>query len=41
MLIEAMKVMNPIKAEKGGTVQEIIVTDGQPIEFGDPLVVIA
>ncbi|MAZ00016.1 MAG: acetyl-CoA carboxylase, biotin carboxyl carrier protein [Micavibrio sp.] len=41
MIIEAMKVMNPIKAEKGGTVQEIIVTDGQPIEFGDPLVVIA
>ena len=41
MIIEAMKVMNPIKAEKGGTVQEIIVTEGQPIEFGDPLVVIA
>lgn len=41
MIIEAMKVMNPIKAEKGGTVQEIIVTDGQPVEFGDPLVVIA
>ncbi len=41
MIIEAMKVMNPIKAEKGGTVQEIIITDGQPVEFGDPLVVIA
>lgn len=40
MIIEAMKVMNPIKAEKGGTVTQILVEDGQPIEFGDVLMVI-
>ncbi len=40
MIIEAMKVMNPIKAEKGGTVTDILVEDGQPVEFGDVLVVI-
>lgn len=41
LIIEAMKVMNPIKAEKGGTVQEILVDDSQPVEFGQPLVIIA
>ncbi|GJL85827.1 MAG: acetyl-CoA carboxylase, biotin carboxyl carrier protein [Micavibrio sp.] len=40
LIIEAMKVMNPIKAEKGGTVTQILVEDSQPIEFGDVLVVI-
>jgi acetyl-CoA carboxylase biotin carboxyl carrier protein len=40
MIIEAMKVMNPIKAEKGGTVTQILVENGQPVEFGDVLVVI-
>lgn len=40
MIIEAMKVMNPIKAEKGGTVTQILVTDAQPVEFGDVLMVI-
>lgn len=40
LIIEAMKVMNPIKAEKSGTITEILVQDGQPIEFGDVLVVI-
>ena len=40
MIIEAMKVMNPIKAEKGGTVTQILIEDGQPVEFGDVLVVI-
>lgn len=35
-----MKVMNPIKAENGGTVTQILVEDGQPVEFGDVLVVI-
>ena len=40
MIIEAMKVMNPIKAEKGGTVTHISVEDGEPVEFGDVLVVI-
>ena len=40
MIIEAMKVVNPIKAEKGGTVTQILIEDGQPVEFGDVLMVI-
>ncbi|MBU6475400.1 MAG: acetyl-CoA carboxylase biotin carboxyl carrier protein [Alphaproteobacteria bacterium] len=40
LIIEAMKVMNPIKADKGGTVAEILVDDSQPVEFGQPLVII-
>ena len=40
MIIEAMKVVNPIKADKGGTVTQVLVEDGQPVEFGDVLVVI-
>lgn len=40
MIIEAMKVMNPIKAEKGGTITQILVENGQPVEFGDVLMVI-
>lgn len=40
MIIEAMKVMNPIKAEKGGTVTQILTENGQPVEFGDVLMVI-
>ena len=40
MIIEAMKVMNPIKAEKGGTVVQISVEDAEPVEFGDVLMVI-
>ncbi len=40
LIIEAMKVMNPIKAEKAGTVTQILVQDGQPVEFGDVLMVI-
>jgi acetyl-CoA carboxylase biotin carboxyl carrier protein len=40
LIIEAMKVMNPIKAEKAGTVTQILVKDGQPVEFGDVLMVI-
>lgn len=40
VIIEAMKVMNPIKAEKGGTVTQVIVDDGQPVEFGEVLMVI-
>jgi acetyl-CoA carboxylase biotin carboxyl carrier protein len=39
-IIEAMKVMNPIKAEKGGTIADVLVDDAQPVEFGQPLVVI-
>ena len=40
MIIEAMKVMNPIPAPRGGTVKAILVSDAQPVEFGDPLIVI-
>ncbi len=40
LIIEAMKVMNPIKAAKGGTVTEILVSDAQPVEFGQPLLII-
>lgn len=40
MIVEAMKVMNPIKAENAGTVTQILVKDGQPLEFGDVLMVI-
>jgi acetyl-CoA carboxylase biotin carboxyl carrier protein len=40
LIIEAMKVMNPIKAEKGGTVIEILIEDGQPVEFGQPMVIV-
>lgn len=40
LIIEAMKVMNPIKAEKGGIVTHIMVESGQPVEFGDVLMVI-
>jgi acetyl-CoA carboxylase biotin carboxyl carrier protein len=40
MIIEAMKVMNPIVAPKGGTIQQILVSDSQPVEFDQPLVVI-
>ena len=40
LIVEAMKTMNPIPAPKAGTIIEIIVGDGQPVEFGEPLVVI-
>ena len=40
MLIEAMKTFNPIRAPRGGKVTRIIVTDGQPLEFGEPLMII-
>ena len=39
-IIEAMKTMNPIVAPRDGTVTEILVTDGQPIEFGEPLLIL-
>ncbi|MEJ7776644.1 MAG: acetyl-CoA carboxylase biotin carboxyl carrier protein [Sphingomicrobium sp.] len=41
LIIEAMKVMNPITAPSGGTVRQILIEDGQPVEFDQPLVVIA
>jgi acetyl-CoA carboxylase biotin carboxyl carrier protein len=40
MIIEAMKTMNPIPATKSGKLVEILVEDGQPVEFGEPLAVI-
>ncbi len=40
LIIEAMKVMNPIKAPKSGTVTQILIQNAQPVEFGDVLVVI-
>jgi acetyl-CoA carboxylase biotin carboxyl carrier protein len=40
-IVEAMKTMNAITAPKGGTVMEINVTDGTPVEFGQILCVIA
>ena len=40
LIIEAMKVMNPIKAPASGTVSAVMVQDGQPVEFGEVLVVI-
>ena len=40
MIIEAMKTMNPIPATKSGKLLEILVEDGQPVEFGEPLAVI-
>ena len=40
LIVEAMKVMNPITAPEGGTVKKLLVSDGQPVEFDQPLVVI-
>jgi acetyl-CoA carboxylase biotin carboxyl carrier protein len=40
LIVEAMKVMNPIVSTKAGTVRQILVADAQPIEFDQPLVVI-
>ena len=40
MIVEAMKVMNPIKADKAGTVTHILAGDASPVEFGDVLVII-
>jgi acetyl-CoA carboxylase biotin carboxyl carrier protein len=39
-LIEAMKLLNEIEADKGGTVKAILVENGQPVEYGQPLFVI-
>ncbi len=41
LIIEAMKVMNPIPAPADGTVTAILVEDKQPVEFGEPLMVVA
>ena len=39
--VEAMKMMNQIEADKAGTITEILVENGQPVEFDQPLVVIS
>jgi acetyl-CoA carboxylase biotin carboxyl carrier protein len=41
LIIEAMKVMNPIAATADGTVQQILIENAQPVEFDQPLVVVA
>lgn len=40
IIVEAMKVMNPIAAPHGGTVKAILIENGQPVEFDQPLVVV-
>ena len=40
LLIEAMKVFNPITAPKAGRVTEILITNGAPVEFGEPLLIL-
>jgi len=40
LIVEAMKTMNPIPAPRSGRIIEILVADAQPVEFGEPLVVI-
>ncbi|MAM38664.1 MAG: acetyl-CoA carboxylase, biotin carboxyl carrier protein [Erythrobacter sp.] len=40
LIVEAMKVMNPITADKAGTVKSILVENAQPVEFDQPLVVV-
>ena len=40
MIVEAMKTMNPIPAPRAGKVLEILVLNGQPVEFGEPLAII-
>ena len=41
LIVEAMKTMNPIPAPRAGRIVEILVADAQPVEFGEPLAVIA
>ncbi len=40
LLIEAMKVFNPITAPRSGTVTKILITNGAPVEFGEPLLIL-
>lgn len=40
LLVEAMKVMNAIPSPRAGTVREVLVSNGQPVEFGQPLMII-
>ena len=40
LIVEAMKTMNQIPSPRAGTVTQILVEDGQPVEYGEPLVII-
>jgi acetyl-CoA carboxylase biotin carboxyl carrier protein len=40
LIIEAMKTMNQIPAPRAGTITKILIEDGQPVEFGEPLIII-
>ena len=40
LVVEAMKTLNQIPAPRGGTVFQILIEDGQPVEFGEPLMII-
>ncbi|MBX9846394.1 MAG: acetyl-CoA carboxylase biotin carboxyl carrier protein [Xanthobacteraceae bacterium] len=40
LIVEAMKTMNQIPAPRAGTVTKILIEDGQPVEFGEPLMII-
>jgi acetyl-CoA carboxylase biotin carboxyl carrier protein len=40
LIIEAMKVMNPITAPRSGTVSQVLVVDGQPVEYDQPLMIV-
>ena len=40
LIIEAMKTFNPIKAPKAGTVTQILIENAQPVEFGQPLMIV-
>ncbi|MCA3261061.1 MAG: acetyl-CoA carboxylase biotin carboxyl carrier protein [Telmatospirillum sp.] len=41
VIIEAMKVMNPIRSPRAGTVARILVENGSPVEYGEPLIVVS
>ena len=40
MIVEAMKTMNHVRSSANGVVNKILVNDGQPVEFGQPLIVL-
>jgi len=40
LIVEAMKTMNQITAPRGGTVTQILIEDGQPVEYGEPLMIV-
>ena len=40
LIIEAMKTFNPIKAPKAGVLKQILIDNAQPVEFGEPLMIV-